>query len=297
MTVIAQTPETRRTFDEIAASFPIRSDADRSYVERAKHRMWLTLARLPDGGGHGILLDVGSMHGLFAPAYIELWRYAEVQLLGSDVTTGTVERRIGDRVLTFKTARANIETEAWSFADETFDTVICTEVLEHLIFDPVFALNEMCRVLKPGGVALITVPNAASDTCLTYLVNDMQPGFLRHYIADALKSGRRDLDTVYNLGHYHEYTGPELRAAAEATGFAVEHLDGLAIRNPPLQSARFRFLLQIVHALFPRSRRVRESHLIALLRKECHTPLERLAPRYPPPLYRPLAASSEKISE
>jgi SAM-dependent methyltransferase len=43
------------------------------------------------------------------------------------------------------------------FADELFDCVICTEVLEHCA-DPRQVLVEMRRVLKPGGRAFITTP-------------------------------------------------------------------------------------------------------------------------------------------
>ena len=43
------------------------------------------------------------------------------------------------------------------FADGAFEVVWCSEVLEHL-FDPGFALQEMQRVLRPGGRLLVTVP-------------------------------------------------------------------------------------------------------------------------------------------
>ena len=47
------------------------------------------------------------------------------------------------------------------FSDETFDAVVCIEVLEHL-FAPQRALKEILRVLKPGrGVLIATVPNVA----------------------------------------------------------------------------------------------------------------------------------------
>ena len=46
------------------------------------------------------------------------------------------------------------------FADNSFDAVLCTEVLEH-IPDPVEPLREIHRVLKPGGLLMLTLPWSA----------------------------------------------------------------------------------------------------------------------------------------
>jgi SAM-dependent methyltransferase len=43
------------------------------------------------------------------------------------------------------------------FPDGSFDSVIAAEVLEHLPTDQI-AINEIARVLRPGGVAAVTVP-------------------------------------------------------------------------------------------------------------------------------------------
>ena len=43
------------------------------------------------------------------------------------------------------------------FADDTFDRIICSEVMEH-IPDDAAAARELARVLKPGGTLAVTVP-------------------------------------------------------------------------------------------------------------------------------------------
>lgn len=40
---------------------------------------------------------------------------------------------------------------------ESFDVVVCTEVLEHTV-QPFDAVDEIWRVLRPGGTALVTTP-------------------------------------------------------------------------------------------------------------------------------------------
>jgi SAM-dependent methyltransferase len=47
--------------------------------------------------------------------------------------------------------------EPFPFADESFEVVWCSEVMEHL-FNPLFAMQEMHRILNPGGKLLVTVP-------------------------------------------------------------------------------------------------------------------------------------------
>jgi SAM-dependent methyltransferase len=46
------------------------------------------------------------------------------------------------------------------FSDASYDTLLCTEVLEHAA-DPVALVDEMHRVLRTGGTLLVTVPFAA----------------------------------------------------------------------------------------------------------------------------------------
>ncbi len=45
------------------------------------------------------------------------------------------------------------------FGDRSFDALVCSEVLEH-VHDDASVVHEIARVLKPGGVAALTVPCA-----------------------------------------------------------------------------------------------------------------------------------------
>ena len=45
------------------------------------------------------------------------------------------------------------------YAKDSFDFVWCSEVIEHLN-DPVFSLNELIRVTRPGGRIVLTTPNS-----------------------------------------------------------------------------------------------------------------------------------------
>jgi SAM-dependent methyltransferase len=48
-----------------------------------------------------------------------------------------------------------------SFPTNSFDTVINIQVLEH-VFEPIKMFSEICRVLKPGGKAIILVPQTSN---------------------------------------------------------------------------------------------------------------------------------------
>ena len=47
---------------------------------------------------------------------------------------------------------------AMPFDDNSFDRVIAAEIMEHIPHDTA-AMAEMYRVLRPGGIAVVTVPS------------------------------------------------------------------------------------------------------------------------------------------
>jgi SAM-dependent methyltransferase len=115
----------------------------------ARH-MVAAAARL--AGGAGRLLDVGAGRGDVLVAAREAgWEAVGIDL--SPTFADYAERRSGARVL-----REPIER--CGFADGSFDAVILAAVLEHL-YDPDRTVREIARVLRPGGVFFVDVPNEA----------------------------------------------------------------------------------------------------------------------------------------
>jgi SAM-dependent methyltransferase len=67
------------------------------------------------------------------------------------------------------------------FESETFDSIFSSEVLEHL-FQPDELLNELNRVLKPGGKLLITAPFAWNEHEMPYDYARYSSAGIRHLL-------------------------------------------------------------------------------------------------------------------
>lgn len=78
-------------------------------------------------------------------------------------TTGRVVLEVpeapGSRQLEIQVAILNIEKDPFPFEPDSFDVVLCMEVLEHLAYSPSHMLAEAHRALAPGGLFFLTVPN------------------------------------------------------------------------------------------------------------------------------------------
>lgn len=93
---------------------------------------------------------------------LEYWIWLNREKLGRSILdVGVYNRRswLGDGYLTFGEHGEDVVGDllALPFPDAAFDGVVLTEVLEHCV-DPRMALHEVSRVMKPGGVLLVTSP-------------------------------------------------------------------------------------------------------------------------------------------
>jgi len=95
-------------------------------------------------------------------------------------------------------ATANGDALRLPFADNTFDRIIASEVLEH-VSDDQRALHEVFRVLKPGGTLAATVPSWLPEQICWALSDEYHAPFVEG-------------------GHVRIYTEPKLRARMRAAG-------------------------------------------------------------------------------
>ena len=96
------------------------------------------------------------------------------------------------------------------FADNSFDKVICSEVLEH-IPDYRAALTEIRRVLKPGGLLCASVPRRWPEKicwALSDAYHQVPGGHLRIFRARELRGNIESL----GFKHYHRHWAHALHA-------------------------------------------------------------------------------------
>lgn len=187
---------------------------------------------------NGEVLEVGAAPCHFTAA-LALSGYPVV---GVDIAPHRA-RLIIDR-FALKVVKHDVERRPLPFPDESFDCVVCAEVFEHLRVDPLLALSEINRVMRPGGRMLFTTPNLyAAQNILRFLAGR---GLGNPVAAFTLL---RDLG---HMGHFREYSAGEVRRFLALANFTVKTLDFAHYHYPKGWKGR---LGRIGFAILPRSLR------------------------------------------
>jgi SAM-dependent methyltransferase len=144
-------------------------------LQEVNGRIEALLRRIARPGADATLLDVGCWDGRFTIGRGEA--FGAERLLGVEVFPEAVEGAIRRGI---EVARLDLEVEPLPWPDESVDAVVCNQVLEHLknIWLP---LSEMHRVLRPGGHAVLSVPNLASLHNRVLLALGRQPTSIRTF--------------------------------------------------------------------------------------------------------------------
>jgi SAM-dependent methyltransferase len=119
------------------------------------------------------------------------------------------------------------DVRAIPYADESFDLIYSMGTIEHFPEFPA-AMREMYRVLKPGGTAIVGVPNKLDP-------------FLRPAMVHAMNTFK-----LYDYGVEKSFYPWELRRLAESAGFHVSAISGILFIPGWLRMADL-----AVHTRFP----------------------------------------------
>jgi ubiquinone/menaquinone biosynthesis C-methylase UbiE len=104
------------------------------------------------------------------------------------------------------------DAEALPLGDASFDLVACRRAAHHYV-DIERAIDEMVRVLKPGGLALIDDRSVPEDDAVDALMNQ--------------------LDTWHDHSHVRQYRASEWTTMLQAKGLLVDHLE-MYLQHRPL---------------------------------------------------------------
>lgn len=199
---------------QMKPSEPELEDWFRLYARAQKRRLAEDIEMVRSWTRRGWrILEVGSTPMLLTTALSEMR-----EVVGVDIDpfrfAGTVRER------NLKMITCDIETDGLPFADATFDCVLFNELFEHLRINPPVTLGEVGRVIKPGGLLLLSTPNLYSFRGLVNLLLKQRSWAVG---AEPLAEYRK-LTTLGHMGHVREYTLRETIGVLTGCGFEVRHV-------------------------------------------------------------------------
>ena len=198
-------PSPVRVVDDHVLDLMTRNEADTAFRRRVR-----TIFEWVNPQDDHLILDVPCGRGF----YLNMFRYvSRCWLVGADIDAEIIEKASANVGHFSRLMLNHASLYALPYPDDTFDAVILSEVLEHLD-DDVAALKEAYRVLKPGGVVAITVPNANYPFWWDPINKSLERLFSTHI-------QRGPLAGIW-ANHVRLYTRDELRSAVLAADFVIE---------------------------------------------------------------------------
>lgn len=193
--------------------------ADPAYFNFHRGRFSFLLKKLAELYSPGMkFLDIGSFEGYlllgakligYDSAGVDLEKYASAlsplcQKYGLDNRAGDLRNPL-------------------PFADDSFELILFSEVLEHFDFHPLPFFRELKRVLKPGGKIIITTPNLCRlNNCLSLIFD---------------QSINWDIKENYHENvHRREFTRAEIAWLLKESGLKMKSCEFVNFKYPGLGS-------------------------------------------------------------
>lgn len=199
------------------------------YVDTHLTRLVKTLEITPKGAPDQSILEMG--------AYLQITPSLKTKLGYGTVRgcyygpAGKTDHReavsIDGERFTCEVDLFDAERDPFPYPNESFDTVLCCELVEHLTSDPMHMMTEIHRILKPGGHLVLTTPNIGSLRAIAAILSGYHPGFFPAYIKPAEEGAETD------ARHNREYTAREIYLLFHDSGFDVTRLETGEFKTEP----------------------------------------------------------------
>jgi len=177
------------------------------YFRNQKNRYIPDLETIKKWYNGGKILEMGSVPCHFT--YI--LKKMGLAVTGLDIDPNRSKQFIEKHKL--DVIKCDIEKDKIPFKNNSFDLVIFNEILEHLRIDPIFALKEVNRVLKPNKNMILTTPNL-------YSIINISSFLMGKSINDAYDEFDK-IHTLGHAGHVREFSSNEVKRFLKNTGFEV----------------------------------------------------------------------------
>jgi SAM-dependent methyltransferase len=180
-------------------------------------RDWIVgaIQRYSAGTG-GTAIEIGPGSGVYLPELLSRFHRVFV----ADIERAFLEQ---SRRICPDEERLTVEVDDITrtrLPADTFDLVLCSEVVEH-ISDSKSAIVGMSRILRPGGVLILSTPHRFSTLEVTARIALKPP--MIHLVGLVYR------EPVLELGHINLLTRRQLEAQLHAAGFEIleRHCCGL----------------------------------------------------------------------
>jgi SAM-dependent methyltransferase len=199
------------------------------YIETHQTRLAKTLEIIPPGGPGDRILEMGAYLQI-TPALRSRLGYGEVRGCYYGKPGHTDRREVvstAGEPFACEIDHFDAEKDQYPYPDGHFSTVLCCELIEHLLEDPMHLMSEVNRILKPGGHFVLTTPNIVAIRAIASVLLGYHPGFFHAYIKP-----RRAGEEV-EARHNREYTPREIARLLANSGFEATLLETGEFRDLP----------------------------------------------------------------
>ncbi len=192
---------TRTDKDVNRAFYDTQREDDRHRFDEEPSKVHLRETLVPWIASHvepgARILDIGGGSGVYASGIV---RAAPVSVVGLDISSSMIEQRRADPLLTENVVG---DMEALPFDDGAFDAAMFVACLHH-VPDPLPALRDARRILRPGGTMF------AAEPC-------------------SLRVGKAGVAPLEGHEHEFRFTLGFLTGRIEEAGFRIDEVKGLRI--------------------------------------------------------------------